>query len=187
MKAEPYNALDFDSSLKKKIQEYESDYVLKYSGAIAVYYKGTKIGCISGTVKNKESYVYVETHAIPKYGCLPLKLTKSKIEFRHMRIPHSLDEQTRKISGNGSVTNLKKTEFPASSITLSEEVIRFLIDKSSEAINDPEIAKQVITEKQAKQYIENFKTKRSDSKEYSEAVNFLKTYFDPSNKIDIDL
>ena len=41
--------------------------------------------------------------------------------------------------------------------------------------------------KQAKQYIENFKTKRSDSKEYSEAVNFLKTYFDPSNKIDIDL
>tara|TARA_B000000609_G_C24037601_1_gene274166 strand:+ start:412 stop:726 length:315 start_codon:yes stop_codon:yes gene_type:complete len=104
-----------------------------------------------------------------------------------MRIPHSLDEQTRKISGNGSVTNLKKTEFPASSISLSEEVIRFLIDKSSEAINDPEIAKQVITEKQAKQYIENFKTKRSDSKEYSEAVNFLKTYFDPSNKIDIDL
>ena len=187
LKAEPYNALDFDSSLKKKIQEYESDYVLKYSGAIAVYYKGTKIGCISGTVKNKESYVYVETHAIPKYGCLPLKLTKSKIEFRHMRIPHSLDEQTRKISGNGSVTNLKKTEFPASSISLSEEVIRFLIDKSAEAINDPEIAKQVITEKKAKQYIENFKTKRSDSKEYSEAVNFLKTYFDPSNKIDIDL
>ena len=186
LKAEPYNALDFDSS-KKKIQEYESDYVLKYSGAIAVYYKGTKIGCISGIVKNKESYVYVETHAIPKYGCLPLKLTKSKIEFRHMRIPHSLDEQTRKISGNGSVTNLKKTEFPASSISLSEEVIRFLIDKSSEAINDPEIAKQVITEKMAKQYIENFKTKRSDSKEYSEAVNFLKTYFDPSNKIDIDL
>ena len=187
LKAEPYNALDFDSSLKKKIQEYESDYVLKYSGAIAVYYKGTKIGCISGTVKNKESYVYVETHAIPEYKCLPLKLTKSKIEFRHMRIPHSLDEQTRKISGNGSVTNLKKTEFPASSISLSEEVIRFLIDKSSEAINDPEIAKQVITEKKAKQYIENFKTKRSDSKEYSEAVNFLKTYFDPSNKIDIDL
>ena len=187
LKAEPYNALDFDSSLKKKIQEYESDYVLKYSGAIAVYYKGTKIGCISGIVKNKESYVYVETHAIPKYGCLPLKLTKSKIEFRHMRIPHSLDEQTRKISGNGSVTNLKKTEFPASSISLSEEVIRFLIDKSAEAINDPEIAKQVITEKKAKQYIENFKTKRSDSKEYSEAVNFLKTYFDPSNKIDIDL
>ena len=186
LKAEPYNALDFDP-MKKKLLEYESDYVLKYSGAIAVYYKGTKIGCISGTVKNKESYVYVETHAIPKYGCLPLKLTKSKIEFRHMRIPHSLDEQTRKISGNGSVTNLKKTEFPASSISLSEEVIRFLIDKSSEAINDPEIAKQVITEKQAKQYIENFKTKRSDSKEYSEAVNFLKTYFDPSNKIDIDL
>ena len=187
LKAEPYNALDFDSSLKKKIQEYESDYVLKYSGTIAVYYKGTKIGCISGIVKNKESYVYVETHSIPKYKCLPLKLTKSKIEFRHMRIPHSLDEQTRKISGNGSVTYLKKTEFPASSISLSEEVIRFLIDKSSEAINDPEIAKQVITEKMAKQYIENFKTKRSDSKEYSEAVNFLKTYFDPSNKKDIDL
>jgi len=187
LKAEPYNALDFDSSLKKKIKEYESDYVLKYSGAIGVYYKGTKIGCISGIVKNKESYVYVETHAIPEYGCLPLKLKKSKIEFRHMRIPHSLDEQTRKISGNGSVTNLKKTEFPASSTPLSEEVIRFLIDKSSEVINDPEIAKQVITEKEAKQYIENFKTKRSDSKEYLEAINFLKTYFDPSNKKDIDL
>jgi len=52
---------------------------------------------------------------------------------------------------------------------------------------DPEIAKKVIREKNVKQYIEDFKNKRKDTKEYSEAVTFLKTYFDESNKKKIDL
>jgi len=187
LKAEPYNAIDFDPSKSTKLKDYDSNYVLKYAGAIAVYYKGSKIGCISGIVKNKESYIYIETCAIPKHECLPVIFTKSNIEFNHMRIPHSLDEDTRKILGNGSRTDFKNTEFPASRVSISEKLIRFLIDESTETKEDPEIAKKVIREKNVKQYIEDFKNKRKDTKEYSEAVTFLKTYFDESNKKKIDL
>ena len=35
LKSDPYNAVDFDSS--KKMNEHESDYVLKYAGGISVY------------------------------------------------------------------------------------------------------------------------------------------------------
>ncbi len=187
LKSKPYNAIDFDPSKPTKLKDYDSDYVLKYAGAIAVYYKGSKIGCIGGFVKSKESYIYMETCAIPKHNCAPLIFTKSNVEFNHMRIPHSLDEDTRKISGNGSRTDFKNTEFPASKVSLSEELIRFLIDESTETKEDPEIAKDVIREKKVKQYIEDFKNKRKDTKEYSEAVTFLKTYFDKSNKKKIEL
>lgn len=187
LKSEPYNAVDFDPSNPKKPKDYDEDYVLKYSGAIAVYYKGSKIGCIGGSVKSKESYNYIETLAIPRHECVPLIFSKSKIEFKHMRIPHSIDEKTRTIAGNGSRTNFKNTEFLASSASLNEEIVKFLIDESSEVIRDPEILKQVITERDVKQYIEHFKTKKRDSKEYIEALNFLETYFDKSNKKTIDL
>ena len=187
LKSKPYNAIDFDPSKPTKLKDYDSDYVLKYSGAIAVYYKGSKIGCIGGTVKSKESYIYMETCAIPKHECAPLIFTKSNIEFNHMRIPHSLDEDARKISGNGSRTDFKNTEFPASKASISEDLIRFLIDESTETKEDPEIAKEVIREKKVKQYIEDFKNKRKDTKEYTEAVTFLKTYFDKLNKKKIDL
>jgi len=36
-------------------------------------------------------------------------------------------------------------------------------------------------------YVESFKTKRKDSNDYKDAVNFLRTYFDDSNKKSIDL
>jgi len=187
LKSEPYNAVDFDPSNPTKLKDYDADYVLKYAGAIAVYYKGSKIGCIGGLVKSKESYNYIETLAIPRHKCAPLTFSKSKIEFKHMRIPHSIDENTRTISGNGSRTNFKNTEFVASSASLNEEIIKFLIDESSEVIRDPEVSNQVITEHDVKQYIEHFKTKKRDSEEYIEALNFLKTYFDKSNKKIIDL
>ena len=187
LKSEPYNAVDFDASKTTKLKDYDSDYVLKYAGAIAVYYKGSKIGCIGGLVKMKESYIYMETCAIPRHECAPLIFTKSKIEFNHMRKPHSIDEENRKISGNGSRTEFKNTEFSASETSLSEELIRFLIDESTETKEDPEVAKRVIREKEVKQYIEDFMNKRKDTKEYADAISFLKTYFDESNKKKIDL
>ena len=47
--------------------------------------------------------------------------------------------------------------------------------------------KDLITEKKIHNYVESFKTKRKDSKEYTEAYNFLKAYFDDGNKKEIDL
>ena len=187
LKAEPYNAIDFDSSKSTNLSNYDSDYVLKYAGAIAVYFKGSKIGCIGAHVKRKEDYIYIETLALPEYECAPLIFTKSGIEFDHSRKLHSIDEEARKISGNGARPEQKQTEFPVSGKTLSDELIRFLIDESTKTKADPELQKKVVTGKHVEKHVSNFKSKRKDSKEYSEAINFLKTYYDESNKKEIDL
>ena len=47
--------------------------------------------------------------------------------------------------------------------------------------------KNIIKEKQIQKYIESFTSKRKDSNDYIQAVNFLKTYFDDSNKKRIEL
>ena len=72
-------------------------------------------------------------------------------------------------------------------ITLNNEILRFLIDESSEARSNPEIFKDLINEKKIQNYIEAFQTKRKDSNEYKTAVSFIKNYFDDKNKKRIDL
>ena len=72
-------------------------------------------------------------------------------------------------------------------VELTDEVIRFLIDESAEARTVAEINKELITEKKIQNYVESFKTKRKDSKEYSLARDFLKAYFDEGNKKIVDL
>ena len=80
-----------------------------------------------------------------------------------------------------------QTVFNPGEITLSNEVLKFLIDESSEARSDPEVFKDLINQKKVLKYVESFQNKRKDSNEYKEAVHFLKTYFDDSNKKSIDL
>ena len=80
-----------------------------------------------------------------------------------------------------------EANFIAGEKTLSPEILKFLIDESSEARADSDTFKNLISEKDIQNYVESFKSKRKDSNEYKEAVNFLKTYFDDKNKKSIDL
>jgi hypothetical protein len=77
-------------------------------------------------------------------------------------------------------------EYIAGEKSLSKEALALLINESSEARGNPEILKQLISEKDIQTYVEAFKNKRKDSNDYKIAVNFLKNYFDDGNKIDVD-
>ena len=123
----------------------------------------------------------------PKHDNAPLILTKSNIEFNHKRKFYDINEETKEISGACGFVDFMESVFISGEKTLSNDVLKFLIDESSEARTDPEIFKDLIQKKKVKEYVESFKNKRKDSNEYIKAVHFLKTYFDDSNKKTIDL
>lgn len=185
LKSEPYNAVDFDPS--KTMDDHKSDYVIKYAGGISIYYKKKKIGAINIHIKYKKEYIYIETATHPKHDSAPLIFTKSGIEFDHKRKIREVDEVNKVIKGDGYRAEFKKAEFLASEKTISNEVLRFLIDESSEVSSIPEIAKEQVTSKKIDLYIEAFKQKTKDSNDYKESVKFLREYFDEKNKKRIDL
>ena len=185
LKSAPYNAVDFDPS--KSMDDHDSDYVIKYAGGISLYYLKKKIGAINIHLKNKKEYIAIETFGHPKHESAPLIFTKSGIEFDHKRKIREVDEVNREIKGDGFRAEFKKAEFLASEKTISNEVLKFLIDESSEVRADPEVAKKQVTSKTIEMYVEAFMHKSKGSNDYNEAVKFLREYFDDSNKKSIDL
>lgn len=184
-KSGPYNAVDFDQS--KPIKEQGSDYVLKYASGISLYYLGKKIGSIYIWPSNKGDGVSIESSKHPKHDNAPLIFTKSGLEFSHLRKIREIKEETKEYVGSWGFVDWMHLAGNSSEIKLNEEVLKFLFDESSEARTNPEIFKNIIKEKQIQKYIESFTSKRKDSNDYIQAVNFLKTYFDDSNKKRIDL
>ena len=118
---------------------------------------------------------------------MPLILSKSQIEFDHRRKIKDVDEENKEINGAWGFVDFMETSFIAAEKSLNKEVLKFLIEESAEARTNPDIFKELINEKTIQNYVESFKTKRKDSNDYKEALNFLRTYFDDSNKKNIDL
>ena len=185
LKAEPYKAVDFDQS--KPSGEQGSDYVIKYAGGISVYYKKKKIGLINIHRTGKGEFIHIQASKHPKYDNAPLILSKSGIEFDHRRKIREVDEDNKEVIGAWGFVDFMEANFIAGEKALSPEILKFLIDESSEARADSDTFKNLISEKDIQNYVESFKSKRKDSNEYKEAVNFLKTYFDDNNKKSIDL
>ena len=185
VKSEPYNAVDFDQS--KPMSEQGSDYVLKYAGGISLYYKKKKIGLINIHRTGKGEYVELQASKHPKHNNAPLILSKSQIEFDHRRKIKDVDEENKEINGAWGFVDFMETSFIAAEKSLNKEVLKFLIEESAEARTNPDIFKLLINEKTIQNYVESFKTKRKDSNDYKEAVDYLRTYFDDSNKKTIDL
>ena len=185
LKAEPYKAVDFNQS--KPSGDQGSDYVIKYAGGISVYYKKKKIGLINIQRTGKGEFIHIQASKHPKHDNAPLILSKSGIEFDHRRKIREVDEDNKEVIGAWGFVDFMEANFIAGEKTLSPEILKFLIDESSEARADSDTFKNLISEKDIQNYVESFKSKRKDSNEYKEAVNFLKTYFDDNNKKSIDL
>ena len=185
LKSEPYKAVDFDQ--EKSMDEQGSEYVIKYARGISIYYKKKKIGLINIDRTGKGESIELQASKHPKYDNAPLILKKSNIEFDHRRKIRELDEDNKEISGAWGFVDFMEAKFNPMDVELTDEVIRFLIDESAEVRTEPEVNKELITEKKIQNYVESFKTKRKDSKEYSQARDFLKAYFDEGNKKVIDL
>ena len=109
------------------------------------------------------------------------------MEFNHQRKFYDINEETKEISGACGFVDFMETVFIPGDRTLSNDVLKFLIDESSEARANPEIFKDLIHQKKVLRYVESFQNKRKDSNEYKEAVHFLNTYFRDDNKKSIDL
>ena len=185
LKSEPYKAVDFDQ--EKSMDEQGSEYVIKYARGISIYYKKKKIGLINIDRTGKGESIELQASKHPKYDNAPLILKKSNIEFDHRRKIRELDEDNKEISGAWGFVDFMEAKFNPMDVELTDEVIRFLIDESAEVRTEPEVNKELITEKKIQNYVESFKTKRKDSKEYSQARDFLKAYFDEGNKKIVDL
>ena len=185
LKAEPYKAVDFNQ--EKSMDEQGSEYVIKYAGGISIYYKKKKIGLINIERTGKGESIELQASKHPKYDNAPLILKKSNIEFDHRRKIKKLDEDNKEITGAWGFVDFMEAKFNPIDVELTDEVIRFLIDESAEVRTVAEINKELITEKKIQNYVESFKTKRKDSKEYSQARDFLKAYFDEGNKKVVDL
>jgi len=185
VKSSPYNAVDFDQS--KQMGEQGSDYVLKYARGISLYYRKKKIGFINIHRTGKGEFIEIQASKHPKYDNAPLVLTKSGIEFNHRRKIREVNEDNKEVQGAWGFVDFMETSFSAKEKTLNNEVLKFLIDESSEARSNPDIFKDLISEKVIQNYVESFQTKRKDSNDYKDAVNFLRTYFDDSNKKSVDL
>lgn len=185
VKSDPYNAVDFDQS--KQMDEQGSDYVLKYARGISLYFRKKKIGFINIHRTGKGEFIEIQASKHPKYDNAPLVLTKSGIEFNHRRKIREVDEDSKEVQGAWGFVDFMETSFSAKEKTLNNEVLKFLIDESSEARSNPDIFKDLISEKVIQNYVESFQTKRKDSNDYKDAVNFLRTYFDDNNKKSIDL
>ena len=177
-------AVDFDQS---KMSEQGSEYVIKYAGGISVYFKKKKIGLININRTGKGEFIHLQASKHPKYDNAPLILKNSNIEFDHRRKIKEIDEVKKEIAGAWGFVDFMEANFNPKNIELTNEVIKFLIDESAEARTVAEVNKDLITEKKIHNYVESFKTKRKDSKEYTEACDFLKTYFDDGNKKEINL
>ena len=185
LKSEPYKAVDFDQ--EKSMDEQGSEYVIKYARGISIYYKKKKIGLINIDRTGKGESIELQASKHPKYDNAPLILKKSNIEFDHRRKIRELDEDNKEIRGAWGFVDFMEAKFNPMDVELTDEVIRFLIDESAEVRTEPEVNKELITEKKIQNYVESFKTKRKDSKEYSQARDFLKAYFDEGNKKIVDL
>ena len=169
------------------MDEQGSEYVIKYARGISIYYKKKKIGLINIDRTGKGESIELQASKHPKYDNAPLILKKSNIEFDHRRKIRKLDEDNKEINGAWGFVDFMEAKFNPKDVELTDEVIRFLIDESAEVRTVAEINKELITEKKIQNYVESFKTKRKDSKEYSQARDFLKAYFDEGNKKIVDL
>jgi len=169
------------------MEDQGSDYVLKYAGGISIYYKKKKIGLISMDVNAKGEWIHLQASKHPKYNSAPLILSKSNIEFDHRRRVKELNQETKDYKGAWGFVDFMEANFNPKNISLNDEVIKFLIDESSEVRSNPEIFKDLISEKFIQQKVEAFKSKRRDSKDFIESIEFLKKYFDDDSKVKIDI
>ena len=87
------------------------------------------------------------------------------MEFRHRRKIKEINEDSKDYSGAWGFVDFMEASFLSDEMILNTEVIKYLIDESSEARTNPEVFKDLISEKDIQRYVESFKSKRRDSNE----------------------
>jgi hypothetical protein len=178
LKAAPFNAKDFKPG-------EDSDYIIKYSGGITVYFKKRKIGGMYIGPSRNGDFIWWRISKHPKHDNKPLRLIKSGIYFQTPRMLKVTDLEKREYSGAYGFVDFMEAKIDPLNHNVSDGIISHLIKESADAKWN--YKDKIISGKICANYLEDFKTKRKDSEEFLAAVDFIETYFDENNYQAIDL
>ena len=92
--------MDFEQG--KALGKHESDFVFKYSGELALYYKKKKILGFGKSWKKGKNTIYIRFPKLPKFNNSQLFFTKSNLHFDHRRKFYDFDENEKIIKGSSS-------------------------------------------------------------------------------------
>ena len=153
------------------MKEQKSEYVFKYSGVVALYYKQKKILDLN-VLRNKDLLkVEMRIPKNPKYENQQIYLKKSNIKFIHRRKPHTFDLENQTFSGTTTYTDWLKGEFDYED--LSDDAFSFIIDDLVERRDNSEYQDKILKEKDVTTNAEIFKKADKNSKEFKSAYEWL--------------
>lgn len=184
-KSNPYNAVDFDKT--KGMDQQGSDFVIKYTGIISLYYKKKKIIGVNIVYNKGVENIELQAMKHPKHQNKALILKKSQITFNHFRSIREIDVENRNFKGSNQRIDLMSANFLPKVVTVKKELLQILIDDSVEVKTNQDMISKALTPQLVEGYIEAFKNSNKNSNDFKEAVKFLNTYYEDSNKKEIDL
>jgi pseudouridine-5'-phosphate glycosidase len=123
----------------------------------------------------------------PKHQNKALILKKSQITFNHFRSIREIDVENRNFKGSNQRIDLMSANFLPKVVTVKKELLQILIDDSVEVKTNQDMISKALTPQLVEGYIEAFKNSNKNSNDFKEAVKFLNTYYEDSNKKEIDL
>lgn len=165
-----YNAVDFVQS--KSLKEHSSDFVLKYSGGISLYYKRAKLMDLSFAYnKDGKSVITLRFLKNPKYKNRQLFLKKSNMKCTHRRKPHNFDKENKSYDGSYGYSDWLVGE--TFTDLFSTETLSYVVGDLVERRENPEFHNNILKEKHVAEKAENFKNGRKDSKKFNEAYDWL--------------
>lgn len=177
-----YKVVDFEQG--KALGKHESDFVFKYSGELALYYKKKKILGFGKSWKKGKNTIYIRFPKLPKFNNSQLFFTKSNLHFDHRRKLYDFDENEKIIKGSSSYIDWLESHEISKDTSL--EVLTFIIDNMTELLDDPNQQNKVITTKLANEMKEIFLNADNNSEEFKEAHKWLlSTFSDDYIKVDI--
>lgn len=178
LKSAPFNAKD--SSVGE-----ESDYIIKYSGGITVFFKKRKIGEIYIKPSKNGDYIRWRVSKHPNHDNKPLRLKKSGIYFKTPKVMKIIDVEKRMATGSAGAVDFMETKIDPKNNNLSEEIIAYFINESSDA--KWRHKEDNISTKLCNEHLENFRSRKNNSEEFLSAVEFIETYFHENNYKELDM
>ena len=153
---------------------------IRYAGSASLFHNRKKIGLIGfGHVGKKTEHVGFQVLKNPERNHQIVQI--GNIVTQHER-PYMIDREEKKII-KGHPHNI---QFMRGKIDINEnpENVGVLFE---EGIHAGENRDQLLHYKDIKKYVDTFKNGKKDSEAWTEAADFLETYFDENNRVVIDI
>ena len=175
-KGPEFNAVDWNQGDKPE------GFNIRYTSPASLYFSGKKIGNMrfSNVSHKTKANLYISMLKNPERGNQIVQI--GKLKFSHLR-PISIDREEKKIlSGSHHYNEYMETNiYHENTGDVMIDDLKIIFKEAYRARS--ELSDQMMHHKILKQYMQTFKNGRRDSKAWTEAADFLETYFDESNRV----